>query len=433
MSLNRLQYASIYIKYMGLIQSGGGVVHFRQTTPLMNLSYISKTKNFKARARPFLPVVYVFLILVMVSLNRGPLGLAKEEEHQIQKRETELVAEILSTEVKDSSSIPDVVFFLILCQGTAGNNQGGKSAADFSRQLRQTAVMFKSAVTQTKTTLRFIIIADSEELYHRTTNLTYGWPEEYTNRLKFEYHPVWYPEDRQAMRSMFRVCATQRLFLPDMFPDLDAAIYIDTDLVFMRPPEDLWAEFNKFNKKQSIAMAPCDYHYDSKRNKVPYYGKTGLNAGIMHMNLTRMKSFPWGGWTPANMKVYDQYKKKIKLADQDILNILFNKLPQHLYELGCEWNYRIWQCSQGRNLCNGAEERGVSILHGNAMAFVNGTEMKIQVIFEAFEQFKLGTPLNTLLDTIDANLKKVSVFKSKCAKISNIDEIFTTELRKQVM
>ena len=41
-------------------------------------------------------------------------------------------------------------------------------------------------------------------------------------------------QDRQDMRSMFRVCATERLFVPDIFPDMDRAIYIDTDLIFMR-------------------------------------------------------------------------------------------------------------------------------------------------------------------------------------------------------
>ena len=36
------------------------------------------------------------------------------------------------------------------------------------------------------------------------------------------------------MKNMFRVCATERLFIPDMFPSLERAIYIDTDLIFLR-------------------------------------------------------------------------------------------------------------------------------------------------------------------------------------------------------
>ena len=35
---------------------------------------------------------------------------------------------------------------------------------------------------------------------------------------------------------------------------------------------------------------------------------------------------------------------------QDILNILFHYYPDMLYELPCEWNYRVWQCSQVRTI-----------------------------------------------------------------------------------
>ena len=94
-------------------------------------------------------------------------------------------------------------------------------------------------------------------------------------------------------------------------------------------------------------MAPCMYHYGSERNKVPYYGETGLNAGIMHMHLDRMRDIP-DGWIGATMAMHDKYKNRIKLADQDILNILFSFYPEKLYELPCEWNYRVWLCSQVR-------------------------------------------------------------------------------------
>lgn len=50
-----------------------------------------------------------------------------------------------------------------------------------------------------------------------------------------------------------------------------------------------------------------------------------MNAGVMLMNLTRLRTFP-GGWLNENMQAYDKYKQDIVLADQDILNILFNKV-----------------------------------------------------------------------------------------------------------
>ena len=82
-----------------------------------------------------------------------------------------------------------------------------------------------------------------------------------------------------------------------------------------RPPEDLWSFFDDFSSEHVAAMAPCLYHYDTPRNKVPHYGQTGLNAGIMHMDLARMRDIP-DGWTRATMAMHDKFKKQIKLADQ---------------------------------------------------------------------------------------------------------------------
>jgi len=332
-----------------------------------------------------------------------------------------------------SQTRKELTFILILCGGTG--TQGSKQASDVGRQIRQAEVMLKSAVLFTKRRLHFLVIADSKKLFSRLLNRTTAWPDTYRKKIRFSMHDVWYPEERQDMKSMFRVCATERLFVPDMFPSLEKAIYIDTDLIFMRPPEDLWSFFDDFSSSHIAAMAPCMYHYGSKRNKVPYYGETGLNAGIMHMHLDRMREIP-DGWMGATMAMHDKYKSRIKLADQDILNILFSFYPEKLYELPCEWNYRVWQCSQGENKCSGAEQNGVSILHGNALAFVKGNEMKIQTIFESFEQFKLGKDnLGQLYTQVVAGLGQVDREgqPSKCKAVAGIDSILLGEMEKNVL
>ncbi|XP_045625061.1 glucoside xylosyltransferase 1 [Procambarus clarkii] len=391
-------------------------------------STCTQIKRMKGRVVKYVMLFYVVIIFIFVRLNFAANGDADE----FIKTSLRIIP---SSGGVDSKGAGAIVFFIILCEGKPKDNQGGKDASAITRQLRQAAVMLKSAAALSSSVLRFLVVADSEKLFKQFVDLTSSWPEKYKSRLVFEYRDVWYPADREDMRFMFRVCATERLFLPDMFPSLDAAIYIDTDLVFLRPPEQLWQEFHKFNDVQLAAMAPCLYHYGSRKNKVPFYGKTGLNAGIMHMNITRMKKFPGRGWTAANLKVFDNYKKKIKLADQDILNILFHKNADLVYELGCEWNYRIFQCSQGYNMCPNAAANGVSILHGNAMAFVSGAEMKLQAIFEAWEQHQLGSPLDHLLASLQRGLKAVTTNhqQSKCAQISNIDSILTKELQKHVL
>lgn len=50
----------------------------------------------------------------------------------------------------------------------------------------------------------------------------------------------------------------------------------------------------------------------------------GINAGIMLMNLTRMRYFGFG---QTSIAVQDLYKSRILLADQDIANIIFATYP----------------------------------------------------------------------------------------------------------
>lgn len=357
---------------------------------------------------------YVVMLYCLVVVHQGEFGIQRP---RVEARRKELN------------------FILILCGGSQGKStQGGKVASDIGRQIRQADVMLKSAVLLTKKKLHFHVIADSKQLYGKLVNRTANWPYSYRRKLRFSMQDVWYPEDREDMRTMFRVCATERLFVPDMFPEMDRAIYIDTDLVFMRPPEDLWAFFDSFSPSHIAAMAPCMYHYGTVRNKVPFYGETGLNAGIMHMDLKRMRKIP-DGWSGATMAVHDKYKANIKLADQDILNILFSFYPDKLLELPCEWNYRVWLCSEGENKCPSAAENGVSVLHGNALAFVKGNEKKIQTIFETFETFKLGEDTLELLWTrLESGLVQVDGedMPSKCKNVPGIDGILLGELRKHI-
>jgi len=334
---------------------------------------------------------------------------------------------------RQEKEVETVHFVMIICGGE-GDHNTHKQASELNRQIRQAEVMLKSAIILTKRKLHFHIIADSTDLYYRLVNKTLHWPEEYNNHLEFSMHDIVYPEDREDMRTMFRVCATERLFIPDLFPDLQKVIYVDTDLIFMRPPEDLWDLFDEFSENQIAAMAPCLNHYGTERNKVPYYGETGLNAGIMLMDLTRIQNIP-DGWTKANMAIADKYKPRIKLADQDILNILFSFYPDKLYELPCEWNYRAFICSGGENKCPSAEHNGVAILHGNALAFVKGHEMKIQTIFESFEGFSLEESLNQLFTNIVAGLTRVDMedMASKCKRINGIDKMLLGQLQRHLL
>lgn len=87
----------------------------------------------------------------------------------------------------------------------------------------------------------------------------------------------------------------------------------------------MWEHFLLMNSNQIAAMS---YESEDFSNswyhrfaKHPYYGRYGLNSGVMLMNLTRMRQFDWiAKLEPTLIK----YRSKIVWGDQDIINIIFH-------------------------------------------------------------------------------------------------------------
>uniref|UniRef100_A0A2P2HYJ6 UDP-D-xylose:beta-D-glucoside alpha-1,3-D-xylosyltransferase n=1 Tax=Hirondellea gigas TaxID=1518452 RepID=A0A2P2HYJ6_9CRUS len=322
----------------------------------------------------------------------------------------------------------DPVFVLILCHG----KRVGIANEPTTRQIQQTMVMMKSATTLTARRLRYYIIVDSDEIQNELLNEMLDWPTDYRNKITLIFIPVWYPEGRTEMINLGSVCVIERLFISEIIKEESAVIYVDTDTLFMRPPEDLWDVFWKFTPTQVAAMSPCLFHYGtSKKSKTPFFGKTGLNAGLIMMNLTRMREFPGGGFIEANNKAFNKYRNDIALADQDILNIVFSQYPDHLYELGCEWNYRPWQCRLGKNTCPETSVTGASLVHGNTRAFVSGTEPKLQILYDCWKSHEMGSSLTEFYTNLTDTLHLVMLgdCKTQCCKLHAIDTVLTQQLR----
>ena len=84
-------------------------------------------------------------------------------------------------------------------------------------------------------------------------------------KFDVEYAPVYYPSSEKKLKGLFRPCSTERLFVPDILSEYDSVIYLDTDIIFMAPPEQLWNEFSKFGTTHMVAMAPNLAHYGIKK------------------------------------------------------------------------------------------------------------------------------------------------------------------------
>lgn len=76
--------------------------------------------------------------------------------------------------------------------------------------------------------------------------------------------------------------------------DVDSLLYVDTDVLFLRPIEDIWKLLRQFNSTQLAAMAPeheiPKIGWYSRFAQHPFYGSAGVNSGVMLMNLTRIRS-----------------------------------------------------------------------------------------------------------------------------------------------
>uniref|UniRef100_A0ABM5FJF1 UDP-D-xylose:beta-D-glucoside alpha-1,3-D-xylosyltransferase n=1 Tax=Pogona vitticeps TaxID=103695 RepID=A0ABM5FJF1_9SAUR len=202
--------------------------------------------------------------------------------------------------------------------------------------------------------------------------------------------------------------------------DVDSLLYVDTDVLFLRPIDDLWGFLKAFNSTQLAAMAPeheiPKIGWYSRFARHPYYGTTGVNSGVMLMNLTRIRNaqfknsmIPTGlTWEEMLYPLYQKYKNYITWGDQDLLNIIFYFNPECLYLFPCQWNYRPDHCMYGSN-CKGAEEEGISILHGNRGVYHDDKQPTFKALYEVIRDFSFEDnlfqsmyyPLQTkFLDTV---------------------------------
>ena len=137
---------------------------------------------------------------------------------------------------------------------------------------------------------------------------------------------------------LFRLCSTQRLFLPYLLPNEKTVIYADADVLFLSPLDDLWVKLRNLRGNQLGALPECrGCHFTSKRKwkRSGFLGEYGLSAHVFLMNLQNMRKFP-PGWEKTCYEVAKNNKGKLLLGDQDIMNIIFRKYSDLIYQLGCE-------------------------------------------------------------------------------------------------
>ncbi|XP_063797103.1 glucoside xylosyltransferase 2 isoform X1 [Pseudophryne corroboree] len=265
-------------------------------------------------------------------------------------------------------------------------------------RVEETVTMLKSAVLFSVKKIRFHIFAEDAlkpEFEHKLAE----WPRPLSRKFDYKIYPISFSVgNAQEWKKLFKPCASQRLFLPMILQDVDSLLYVDTDVLFLRPLDDIWQFLKHFNSTQLAAMAPehevPKIGWYSRFARHPFYGTTGVNSGVMLMNLTRIRSrqfknnmIPAGlTWEEMLHPLYQKYKNYITWGDQDLLNIIFYFNPESLYVFPCQWNYRPDHCMYGSN-CKSAEEDGVYILHGNRGVYHDDKQPAFKAFYEVIRDY----------------------------------------------
>jgi len=339
--------------------------------------------------------------------------------------------------------------FIIVCIKLDENNRN--YGEDIERQLVQTTTLLKTIFLLTSKPVNVFIINNDENLFTYIVKHVKGWGVEADNILRLKSQGVVYPAGLGQMVNMFRICATARLFIHEMLPSVDAGIYLDSDILLMDNIVNLWSFFSKFNSAQVMGLAAVEFSY-SRNVKIPHFGPpgVGLNAGVILMNLTRMRDMSGGGFTGSVRWVYNIHRRQLTMADQDILNAIFGYSPWYLYELPCSWNYILWQCREmpeawygsnmrgDKNMCPGAQTDGISLLHGNHASFTTDFDIIFRHVFEFIAAYDMQKSILTEVEKLLRNILIETVANrtdsnKECSAIEGIEDMMVKRIALSIV
>lgn len=285
----------------------------------------------------------------------------------------------------------------------------------------------KTAVLFTEKKVRFTIFANEQNTDHISKTIG-SWPLEVKQKHIFEFRDATYPDEYKNWTNFSRPCASLRLFLPDLMPDADSVIYLDTDILAMTDLHSMWKEFDRFTPKQMLGVAQerevwnKESFYNNKTFiKFPFIPPYGINAGVLLMNFTRMREFSFFKKIDLIVK---QYRRMLMLFDQDLINILGYYNPDIIYKLDCGYNFLPYFCEPQLN-CQSVKNEGPKLIHGIAGRFVGGVlsdssfqEPFFELLYKTINEYDFTNSMRNLLFELEQSVKELP--QTKCAKYADL-------------
>lgn len=126
-----------------------------------------------------------------------------------------------------------------------------------------------------------------------------------------------------------------KIYLPEILPDWNAAIFLDSDILVRKDIAYLWNYFTLFSTNDIIAAVRNPrYNYDNKYIGIDDNTQT-FNSGVILMDLKKMREVD----STRKLELFlKKYNHLTSLNDQPAFNYVFKNC---WYELPLEWNVQF--------------------------------------------------------------------------------------------
>lgn len=124
-----------------------------------------------------------------------------------------------------------------------------------AERIEESVTLIKSTlIHKTKQHIEFIILTEVE---------LFSTFSEVLNKLKskkkfsFNLRQIEFPRDEnseESWKKLFKPCAAQRLFLPSLLTTENRVIYVDTDVLFLASPTEIYDKFHDFHTQQHSGL-----------------------------------------------------------------------------------------------------------------------------------------------------------------------------------
>ena len=271
-------------------------------------------------------------------------------------------------------------------------------------------------INATKTVIKSIVLlSNAEVIFHIFTYdksvvkileiSTSTWHGSYNERISFLHHRLscvdWEPNIKDyKLFTDYPPKLCMLLELPHL--EIDKLIFLDADTLVVSDIQEIWNHFETFHDKISISMAYGGLKYNKlkKDDRIPRFGKYGLNSGVILIDLDKYRKQKIPQKLVRHFNIYARSLRNYR-GDQAYLNSVLVKHRNYFTSMSCSFNFRMSQarCKNASSLraawqtCQDAWKEGVFIIHDPHQA---GSIYKIPV-FKIIRSIIHNFPMNETL------------------------------------